>query len=194
VCLLILAALVFDSPVRLFLTANSEYYRLIQIPDAAFGLLGAAFAGLGLVVPRMARWLVDHRRPATNYTIIAVVTLAGFVGVAQAWPIYGVAVIVFFALGFGLLNFFTSHYLNAAVESHHRATVLSFKSLALNVGFGVVSLGYAVLLKALRAGEDADSVRSAFRASLVWLPWIFAASLVLLVAYAWFVVKRGRPG
>lgn len=189
VFVLILAALVFDSPVRLFLTMNSEYYRLIKIPDAAFGVLGAAFAGLGLVVPRVARWLVQHRTLRTNYTLIAILTFLGFLGVARAWPLYGVVVVIFFAVGFGLLNFFTSHYLNAAVASHHRATVLSFKSLALNVGFGAASLGYGALLRTLRTGEDAEAIQTAFRGSLLWLPWIFLLSLVPLVAYALFEVK-----
>jgi len=190
VFVLILAALVFDSPVRLFLTLNSEYYRLIEIPDAAFGVLGAVFAGLGLVVPRLARWLAQHRPPGINYTLIAGFTLAGFVGVAQAWPLYGVVVIVCFAISFGLLNFLTSHYLNAAVDSRHRATVLSFKGLALNLGFGAVSLGYGVLLRLLREGSHPEAVQAAFRASLFWLPWIFATSLVPLGAY-W--IRRAKP-
>lgn len=193
VFVLILAALVFDSPMRLFLTANSEYYRLIEIPDAAFGVVGAVFAGLGLLVPRLARWLVHHRKPATNYTLVAFLVLLGFVGVAQAWPIYGVAVIVAFAVAFGLLNFFSSHYINAAVESHHRATVLSFKSLALNIGFGAVSLGYGLLLTGLGGDGGDDGATSAFRASLLWLPWVFLASLVPLVAYALVVVRSRRP-
>lgn len=191
VLVLILAALVFDSPVRLFLTLNSEYYRLIRIPDAAFGLIGAAFAGLGLIVPRIAAWLVRTRAPGVNYTIVAALGMAGFIGVAQAWPYYGVVVVVCFSASFGLLNFFTSHYLNAAVDSAHRATVLSFKGLALNVGFGGVSLGYGLLLKLLRDGEDPAALQAAFRTSLHWLPWVFLLSLVPLAAYWRLRVKSG---
>jgi MFS family permease len=189
VLVLILAALVFDSPVRLFLTLNSEYYRLIQIPDAAFGLIGAAFAGLGLIVPRIAEWLVRHRTPGVNYTIVAALGMAGFLGVAQAWPHYGVLVVVCFSASFGLLNFFTSHYLNAEVDSAHRATVLSFKGLALNIGFGAVSLGYGVLLKLLRNGDAPGAVQAAFRASLHWLPWVFLVSLIPLATYWRWRVK-----
>lgn len=183
VLVLILAALVLDSPVRLFLTLNSEYYRLIQIPDAAFGLLGAAFAGLGLMVPPLAAWLVKHGRPAINYAVVALLALLGFAGVAQAWPIYGVVVVVGFSVSFNLLNFFTSHYLNAAVDSSQRATVLSFKGLALNLGFGAVSLGYGVLLRLLRDGDDAEALQAAFQSSLRWLPWIFSLSLIGLVLF-----------
>ncbi len=193
VFVLILAALVFDSPVRLFLTLNSEYYRLIKIPDAAFGVIGAVFAGLGLIVPPIAAWLVKHRPPGLNYGIVAVLAFLGFLGVAQAWPIYGVLVVIWFSASFGLLNFFTSHYLNAEVDSAHRATVLSFKGLALNLGFGAVSLGYGVLLRLLREGEDAAAVQAAFRASLHWLPWVFLVSLAPLAAYWRWRVKT-PPG
>lgn len=183
VLVLILAALVLDSPVRLFLTLNSEYYRLIQIPDAAFGLLGAAFAGVGLAAPPLASWLVKHGRPGVNYGVVGLLALLSFVGVAQAWPFYGVVVVVGFSVSFNLLNFFTSHYLNAAVDSSQRATVLSFKGLALNLGFGAVSLGYGVLLRLLRDGDDAEALQAAFRSSLRWLPWIFSLSLIGLVLF-----------
>ncbi len=189
VLVLIFAALVFDSPVRLFLTMNSEYYRLIKIPDAAFGILGAAFAGLGLVVPWLAGWLVRHRRLETNYAIIALLSLASFIGVAQAWPYYGFMVVIGFAVSFNLLNFFTSHYLNAAVDSSQRATVLSFKGLALNLGFGAVSLSYGALLKLLREGSATAEAQSAFRDSLFWLPWGFLVLLVPLVAFYCFRVR-----
>ncbi|HEY8966340.1 MAG TPA: MFS transporter, partial [Candidatus Methylacidiphilales bacterium] len=44
------AGVMLDSVVRLFLTFSSSYYRLIGVPAAAFGILGAALAGLGLLV------------------------------------------------------------------------------------------------------------------------------------------------
>jgi hypothetical protein len=189
---LILAALVNDSVVRLFLTMNSEYYRVIGIPDAAFGLIGAGFAGIGIMVPKIATRLVERNRPAPNYLLVSVLTLLGLVGVAMAWPIYGVLVVVVFSFSFGFLNFFTSHYLNAEVDSARRATVLSFKGLALNLGFGTISLLYAGLLSGLRSrGELPVSKASdpAFPASLPWLPVAFAAMFLPLLAYYWLKVR-----
>ena len=43
----ILAGMCFDSIVRLFLTVASNYYRLIALPDAVFGLIGSGFAVIG---------------------------------------------------------------------------------------------------------------------------------------------------
>lgn len=192
---LILAALVHDSLIRIMLTMNSEYYRLIKIPEAAFGIIGASFAAVGLITPTIARRLTEKKSPPTNYLIVSVFTLLGLIGVAFAIPYYGVAVVIFFAVGFSLLNFFSSHYLNSRVDSRRRATVLSFKGLALNIGFGLLSVLYALLLKSLRENADlSDSTAAdpAFPASLPYLPVAFVFLWLLLAAY-FFLKVRNLP-
>lgn len=171
---LILAALVHDTLMRLFLTMNSEYYRLIDLPESAFGIIGASFAAMGIIMPRIARRMVESGKMATNYLYVSAFTFLGLLGIAQAWRHYGVLVVILFSAGFGLLNFFSSHYLNSKVDSRHRATVLSFKGLALNIGFGTTSLLYAALLK----GVDND-----FEASLAYLAPSFILMLAPLIAY-----------
>ena len=103
--------------------------------------------------------------------------------------------VVFFAIGFGFLNFFSSHYLNAEVDSSHRATVLSFKGLALNLGFGGISLLYGGILRhlQLKEGNGGDEVsETVFRDSLYWLPWIFIVMLAGLLLYSALKVKKAR--
>ena len=178
---LILAALVHDTLVRLFLTMNSEYYRLIDLPESSFGIIGAGFAAMGILMPRLARRMVEKGRLATNYLWVSVFTFLGLLGIAQAWQYYGVLVVVLFSASFGLLNFFSSHYLNAKVDSRQRATVLSFKGLALNIGFGMTSLLFAALLK----GVDDD-----FKASLAWLAPSFLVMLLPLILFYWIKVRR----
>ncbi|MGY8646382.1 MAG: MFS transporter [Verrucomicrobiales bacterium] len=178
---LILAALVHDTLVRLFLTMNSEYYRLIDLPESSFGIIGASFAAMGILMPRLARRMVEKGRLATNYLWISVFTFLGLLGIAQAWQYYGVLVVVLFSASFGLLNFFSSHYLNAKVDSRQRATVLSFKGLALNIGFGMTSLLFAALLK----GVDND-----FKVSLAWLAPSFLVMLLPLILFYWIKVRR----
>ncbi|MDA8634370.1 hypothetical protein N9L71_11510, partial [Verrucomicrobiales bacterium] len=164
------------------------YYRLIDIPVAWFGPIGAALAGVGIFVPKIAEWLVRHRSIRNNYSIVSIVTIIGLIGLAFAFPIWGVLIAIFFRFGMGLLNFFTSNYLNAEVDSRRRATVLSFRGLALNVGFGVVSGMYALLLAGLR--EEGEESISAFRESLYWLPGFF---LIMLAAYLiWFFRRANR--
>ena len=195
---LILAALVHDSVIRLFLTSASEYYRLIDIPIAWYGVIGAAFAALGIFTPRIAEWLVEHRSIRTNYVFVSIATLLGLVGISFAIPIWGVGMVVFFGLGMGFLNFFTSHYLNAEVDSKRRATVLSFKGLALNLGFGGIALLYGGILKFL-GGDGAEvagpseGAGPAFRESLFWLPGIFLAALAGFFLYYFTRVRNAIP-
>ncbi len=183
VCGVILAALVHDSVVRIFLTTASEYYRLIDIPVVWFGVIGACFAGLGIFTPKLAEWLVQHGKIRSNYLIVSLVTILGLVGISLAIPHWGVGMVLFFSIGFGLLNFFTSHYLNAAVDSKHRATVLSFKGLALNLGFGAISLIYGGILRVLKNGPEAAGANFAFRESLFWLPGLFLILFAGLMVY-----------
>jgi hypothetical protein len=75
------------------------------------------------------------------------------------------------------IGFFLSYYLNALVESHRRATVLSFKGVAFNLGYGFVSLLFAFLLRALRDGGTPEQT---FGRTLIWLPLWLALALVLL--------------
>ena len=46
------------------------------------------------------------------------------------------------------------------MDSHQRATVLSFKGLAFNLGYGLVSLAFAGALRTLRGGNAGGNVRA----------------------------------
>jgi hypothetical protein len=78
------------------------------------------------------------------------------------------------------IGFFLSYYLNALVESSRRATVLSFKSVAFNLGYGFVSLLFALLLGALRNGGSAEET---FGRTLIWLPLWLALALAVLALF-----------
>ncbi len=78
----ITAGVLLDSVVRLFLTFSSSYFRIIELPEASFGVIGAVMGGLGLVVSVITRRMVKVNTVARNYTLIAVTALAGLVGAA----------------------------------------------------------------------------------------------------------------
>ena len=175
---IILAGLCFDSIVRLFLTIASNYYRLIALPDAVFGLIGSGFAVFGFFVPALARRLVVRRTIRENFALVAALVLVALVGIAQVWPIYGLLWLMPLGIAMSLTQFFVSHYLNEVVtDSRQRATVLSFRGLAFNLAYGGVGLLFAALSRALHSAGNADAV---FAQALGWLPWYFAATVVLL--------------
>jgi MFS family permease len=178
----ILAGLCFDSIIRLFLTVASNYYRLIALPEWAFGLIGSGFAVIGFLTPRLSRWLVDHRSQRANFALVAALTLTGLTGAALAITRWGLALIAPLGVAMSLLGFFVSHYLNEAVtDSRRRATVLSFRGLAFNLAYGGVGLLFAALSRALRSHGPPEVV---FAEALRWLPGYFVATAVLLAIAA----------
>lgn len=177
---LVAAGLLHDSIIRLVLTFGAEYYRAVHVPVAAFGLLSMAFGIFGFFVPPLGRWLIQHGSVRTNFALLSLLTVVGLIGLQLLIPWWGVLFGLLLGATMSLLNVFLSHYLNALAEPATRATLLSFRGLAFNLGYGFVSLGFAALLKA-QPGDP----KAAFAGALTWLPGYFVLTLVPLALFAW---------
>ncbi|TVT52254.1 MAG: MFS transporter [Azoarcus sp. PHD] len=176
----IIGGLLIDSVLRVFMTFGSAYYRMIDLPEASFGIIGATMAGIGIVVAPMARRLVTAGSMLRTYGALAALALLGLVGVALGIPHWGVLFALPLSAAMAAVGFAVSHYLNAAVDSRHRATVLSFKGLAFNLGYGFVSLLFALALRAYRdTGSAGDGVAGALTLLPVWL--VFTALIMALI-------------
>ena len=163
------AGFVLECTVRLFLTFSSSYFRLIGIPEILFGLLGAAMAGIGFFVSPWARRMVSTGSVARSFAIIGAVVLAGLGGVALHPHHWGVVFAFLLGGAMTLIGFSVSTYLNALVDSHHRATVLSFKGLAFNFAYGAISLLFALALHLVPGSTPQEQVAHAFGLVPVWL-------------------------
>jgi hypothetical protein len=142
---------------------------MISLPEAIFGLIGATFGGLGLLVSPVAKWMVGSNTLLRNYALIATVTFGALIGVACQWRLWGVVFMLPMAMAMMALGFLVSYYMNALVDSSQRATVLSFKGLAFNLGYGFISLLFAVALRAFRDGGNAEAaLTQGFRFLPVW--------------------------
>jgi MFS family permease len=175
----LIGGLLMDSVARLFLTFSSAYLRIIHLPEATFGLVGAGMAGMGLIFAPAARWMVKHVSLPVNFALLALVTLAGLGGAALKLPLAGVLFLIPLGAAMTGLGFMISYYLNAQVESHRRATVLSFKGLAFNLGYGFIGLLFALVLKAFQKGGHPDhAVAEGLSLLPLWL--LFAMGLLAL--------------
>jgi MFS family permease len=176
VLFVIVAGVLMDSVVRLFLTFSSSYFRVIHVPEVWFGLIGASFGGIGMLVSPIARKMVASNSVARNYGILGSVALLGLVGVACQWTYWGVIFMFPLAAIMMALGYMVSYYINAVVDSGHRATVLSFKGVAFNLGYGFISLVFALVLRAVRDGHNPEE---AVARGFVFLPlWIFFGGLL----------------
>lgn len=154
VLFVILAALILDSVGRQFAVLASEYYRVIDIPVSWFGFIGAGMSLVGMVNAIFSRYLVTNHAPLFNFLTLSFVLMTGLIGLGFAIPYYG----VIFAVGafamMGMVQFQSSYYINKEVDSVHRATVLSFRGLALNLGLGFASLLYTSYVALLRIQQE----------------------------------------
>ncbi len=189
---IILAGLMFDNCLRMVGTLNSQYYRLINLPEASFGLIGSAMAVLGLIMPWLAYKMVNRHTPAYNLGVMTAISLIGLIGITFFFPIIGLLPMALISVVMYMGRFFQSHYLNRITASHQRATVLSFKGLSFNLAYGVIGILYALLLAALRprvaaSHPDLTAIvleNTVFMESMSWFPWYFLVTLVLVLVIA----------
>jgi len=183
----ILFGMLFDGVLRMVITLASQYYRMVQLPESLFGILGSVMAVAGLFIPRLARRIAENHSPAFCLWTTSLVALSGLSGMAFFWPTVGLlpALVAFSALY--MVGFYLSYFVNREAPSSRRATVLSFKGLAYNLSYGLIGVVYAGLLEAKKAGiggaaVDARSVENlVFKETFFWFPVSLAAGLVLLI-------------
>lgn len=186
----ILAAICNDSVIRLFLTIGAQYYRLIQIPEAAFGLIGSTLALLGYVAPPIARRLISQGSPVFTYVVICMVTFTGLLGLSWVWPYAGLLFPMLLGIAMSVLGFSTSYYLNEIAEPSRRATILSFRGLSINLAYGMVGFLFATLLRTLREVESSGNDDTLFVSALSYLPWFFVIVAIVLLSKPALTVKR----
>ena len=176
----ILGGVCLDCIVRLFMTFGSSYYRLIHLPAASYGLIGAVLGSLGLITSPLVRRLVERGSAVRNFALLAAIILASLCGIALRLPFWGVLFTIPLGMAMSAIAYMVSYYLNSAVDSHRRATVLSFKGVIFNVGYGLVSLAFAAALRTLRAGNP----EATFARTLPWLPvWLGITLIILAIAF-----------
>jgi MFS family permease len=189
---IIAAAFLFDSIIRMAGTLESQYYRLIDLPEALFGIIGSGMALLGIIIPRLSMKMVAQHTPRFNLLIVSITTITGLFGMTLFMPLYGLIPVVILYGGSYMIGFFVSHYLNHITESSQRATVLSFKGLFMNLSYGIVGLLYSLLIAMLRPGISEKHPDLApqffenlvFIQSLKWFPWTFIIGLVIYLTFA----------
>ena len=190
VLLIIVAGFLNDSVIRLFMTFGSSYYRLIDLPTYLFGFLGAGMGALGFFVSPIARKLVEKRTYVFNFNLLVVLTFIGLAGVAMHIRYAGVIFVIPLGFAMSFLNFFISYYINSMVESGHRATILSFKGVAFNLGYGLVGLLFAGLLRLIRAGGVTGGDDAVFVRGLFWIPVYYIGTILILAFAGRCVLKR----
>jgi len=190
VLVVIAAGVLFDQPIRQLLVVSSQLYARIEIPELLFGIVSAGTAVIGLFAAAPMRRLATRQSPQANFWLLLTVVTVGLTGTALLIPWWGVVFFMLLSLSMRLLMFLQSHYLNQLVDSAHRATVLSFRGLAVNVSYGLMSIAFAGAVTAVERTTPNVAQETAFDQVVRLLPGYF----LLLVAGFLFWARRATAG
>ncbi len=196
--MIIASGMLFDHVIRMLLTISSQYFRLIHLPEASFGLIGAGMALLGVLVPRLARKMTETRTPVFNLYMLAGMTVLGLYAMTWFIPYLGLAPMLLLYTVMLMTGFFISYYLNQVTDSEQRATVLSFRGLSNNLAYGLIGVMYSGLLLMLRGQTHLTDVRgvdlenTVFIDSIGWFPGYFIATFFLLWIFGAFRLRQSR--
>ena len=179
---IVLGTLLIDSVVRNFVTINSEFYRLIKLPEFTFGFIGALTAAIGFFVPAIAKRMIKRHDPITNLAKVAGGVLLCLVSIIPAIDFNFLPIVVLFS-SFAFLEFLSSSTLHKLADSSRRATVLSVKGLAWNLGYGALALLYAGVLGWFEAEEGTPG--GALLRALPWQALYFALTMAVFLALFW---------
>ena len=191
---IILFGMLFDGIIRMVITLSSQYYRMIELPESSFGLIGSFVAMFGLVIPKIAKKITENRSPQYALFITVLLTATGLITMSFFWAYTGLlpALITFSAMYF--TGFFVSFYINQVASSDQRATVLSFKGLAYNISYGVLGVLYAILLKIKKQGIASEDVENmVFMDTFSWFPITFIVWFFILLAIYFWCLKKPSP-
>ena len=182
----------FEHTSRMFLTMNSQYYRAIDIPIIYFGFIGAGISLLQIILAGQSRRLAESMAPKTFILVMGMATMATYYWISMGWSIYGVipALILIFIIM--TMNIFISYHLNKKTESHNRATVLSFKGLMFNLGYGLIGMLYAYYYKLLSQNYTEEQIEQHidFIASLSSFFYYFTFLFVAISVFFYIKDKK----
>ena len=191
----ILFGMLFDGIIRMTITLSSQYYRMIELPESTFGIIGSVVAMFGLVIPKMAKKIAENHSPSYALWLTTFLTATGLITMSFFWPYAGLipALITFCTMYF--ISFFVSFYINQITSSAQRATVLSFKGLAYNISYGVLGVLYALLLKIKKQGITSEDIENTVFVDtfsgfpITFIVWFF----IVLGIYMMWLRKPSSP-
>jgi len=195
---IILFGMYFDHILRMIVTMTSQYFRLINLPEASFGIIGSAIALIGLVTPKVAEHMAQNYSPKTNMLIVFMISGCGLIGLTGFYPYWGLIPVAFIFVALTFVSFLTSHYLNKITASHQRATVLSFKGLAFNLAYGFIGFAFASLIATLKlqngnAHSDWGTEQVAdlaFIDGISYFPWYGLVVFIIIFSFSWWHLRE----
>jgi MFS family permease len=180
IAVVLIGGLLIDAVTRNFATLVSEYYRLIDIPGWAFGLIGSLMAVGNWFIPAIAARVNRRFDPVATLVLGGGVVALALWLLVPTWPWAGLLPAMLLMMMLGFVSFTVGRHLHAVATSDQRATLLSVKGLVFNLAYGLYSFAFSVTL----AGFSENDGR-AFQQALGWQAGAFLVALLVFTVCAW---------
>lgn len=102
---IILFGMAYDHVLRLAITLISQYFRLIELPEASFGIIGGGIAMLGLWLPKVAEKMSLRYSAQQNMLWMCGITMSALIGMAAFIPYAGLIFMAFVSIGLMFTSF-----------------------------------------------------------------------------------------
>ena len=181
IAVVLLGGILLDAVARNQATLNSMVYRLLSLPEWCFGLIGSSIAICNWFVPSIARAINQRFSTIGSLMLGGGVGLLALIMLVPAWVWLGVPAVMLLMMLLGYVNFTVGRYLHQQAGSHQRATLLSVKGMGFNLGYGLYTGLFSLLVASMHAAEEMDRFHQA-------LGWQVVGFAVLLLGY--FVITR----
>lgn len=147
---------------------------------------------LKIILAGQSRRLAEKMAPKAFIMVMGLASIATYYWISLGWSIYGVIPALIMVFIIMTMNIFISYHLNKNTESHNRATVLSFKGLMFNLGYGSIGMLYAYYYKLLSQNYTSEEIEAniAFLDSLSSFVYYFAFLFLTVSAVFYFKDKK----
>ena len=146
----------YSFPVYLIIHAlmsmSSAYLKEIQIPISVIGLIAFISSMIIAYASKKANQIEEYLGEAKTLRAIQVLAGVGVFFCALMIPFAGAALYMFIPFVSGFFVVIINHYMNAHIESSHRATMLSIKNMFDNLAFFLFFpiIGYLIKFKSMQ--------------------------------------------
>jgi len=181
IALVLLGGILIDAVTRNMATLNSLYYRLVGLPEWAFGLIGSSIAVCNWFVPGIANRINRHFSTVGSLLLGGVVAALALALLLPAMLVPGLVAVTVMMMLLGYVNFTVGRFLHQQAGSHQRATLISVKGLGFNLGYGLYSLLFSLLVAGVRGSGEVER----FHHALGWQALGFVALFGLYGLVVW---------
>lgn len=179
IAVVLMGGLLIDAVTRNFATLVSEYYRLIEIPVWAFGLVGSLIAVGNWFVPAIAARVNQRFDTLTSLILGGGIAALCLWLLVPAWPWAGLVPAMLLMMVLGFVSFTVGRHLHGVATSEQRATLLSVKGLVFNLAYGLYSFAFSLTLAGFSKNEG-----RAFQQALAWQAGAFLLALTIFAMIA----------